>query len=138
MSVPPLTPQQRAAAAARGVAARRYRAGLRRGLRDGSVALADVLTRSRGDDEQAQMVSRMRVADLVTSFRGVGPVRATALMEGLGIPPDRRVRGLGARQAEGLVAALAPRVPAPPHGATAPPVSATAPPAAQVSAPGQP
>ena len=45
---PPLTPEARAAAAARGVHARQVRAQVRAGLADGSIQVADVLRDGQG------------------------------------------------------------------------------------------
>ena len=48
----------------------------------------------------------MRVGELVRSVPGVGDVRARRAMEQAGIAPDRRIRGVGQRQREALVAAV--------------------------------
>ena len=103
---PPLSAQDRAAAAARGVAARQLRAGVRAGLRDGTLAVADVLQDGQRDDERGRVLARMKVVDLLSSFRGIGPIRAAALMEQLGIAANRRVGGLGVHQVRALVGAL--------------------------------
>jgi guanylate kinase len=103
---PPLTAEARAAAAARGVAARQLRAAVRLALRDGDTRLPDVLDDARRDDERGRALARMRVVDLLSSLRGIGPVRAAALMEGIGIAANRRVGGLGHHQADALLAAL--------------------------------
>lgn len=103
MTLPPLTPEERSAAAARGVAARQLRAAVRADLRDGSVRIADVLADSRREDDRGRALARMRVVDLVSSFRGIGPVRAADVMERLGIAASRRVGGLGEHQAAALV-----------------------------------
>ena len=104
--LPPLTPEQRAAAAARGVAARQLRAELRTGLHDGRVRVSDVLADGQRDDERGRIVARLRVVDLVSSFPGIGPVRAADLMERIGIAANRRVGGLGPHQIDALVAVL--------------------------------
>lgn len=109
MTLPPLTPEQRAAAAARGVAARQLRAEVRAGLRAGRLHLADVLTAARRDDERGRALARMRVVDLVSSFRGIGPVRADDLMARIGIAANRRVGGLGPHQADALIETLGER-----------------------------
>lgn len=109
MSLPPLTPQQRAAAARRGVAARQMRAEVRASLRDGQVRLADVLAAAGRDDERARSLARMKVVDLISSFRGIGPVRAADTMQRLGIAANRRVGGLGPHQADALIEALGER-----------------------------
>jgi len=106
---PPLSRQDRAAAGARGVAARQARAALRAGLRDGSLGIADVLSAGQRGDDDSRVVARMRVVDLLESFRGIGPVRAGDIMQRVGIAPNRRVGGLGRHQVDGLVAVLAER-----------------------------
>jgi hypothetical protein len=109
MSLPPLTPEQRAAAAARGVAARQLRAGVRAQLRAGTTSIAEVLADGQRDDDRGRALARMRVVDLVSSFRGVGAVRAADLMERVGIAANRRVGGLGAHQMDALIDELGER-----------------------------
>lgn len=106
MSLPPLTPEQRSAAAARGVAARQVRAEVRSGLRSGDVRLADVLADGQGQDDRGRALARMRVVDLLSSFRGIGPVRAAETMQRLHIAANRRVGGLGPHQVDALIEAL--------------------------------
>jgi guanylate kinase len=103
---PPLTAEARSAAAARGVAARQLRSGVRLALRDGDLRLAEVLADAGRDDDRGRALARMKVVDLLSSFRGIGPVRAAALMERVGIAANRRVGGLGHHQAEALLDAL--------------------------------
>jgi guanylate kinase len=103
---PPLTAEARSAAGARGVAARQLRASVRAGLRDGTVRLADVLVDARRDDDRGRALARMRVVDLLASFPRIGPVRAAALMERVGIAANRRLGGLGHHQADALLEAF--------------------------------
>lgn len=109
MVLPELSRQERAAAAARGVAARQLRAHVRSGLGTGSVQLAEVLRDGQGDDDRGRILARMRVVDLLSSFRGIGPVRAALLMERVGIASNRRIGGLGPRQVDELIDAIAER-----------------------------
>ncbi|HEX6886821.1 MAG TPA: guanylate kinase [Candidatus Nanopelagicales bacterium] len=109
---PPLTAEARAAAAARGIAARQLRAAVRTGLAAGTTRLADVLADARRDDVRGRALARMKVVDLVSSFPRIGPVRAAALMQRLGIAANRRVGGLGHHQAEALLDALGEERPA--------------------------
>ena len=97
---PPLTPADRAAAAARGVRARQVRAEVRIGLGQGSLSVADVLRDGHADDERGRILARMKAVDLLSSFRGIGPVRAAEMMEEIGIAANRRVGGLGPRQVQ--------------------------------------
>ena len=95
---PPLTAADRAAAAARGVYARQVRAEVRVGLSQGSLGVAEVLRDGHVDDERGRILARMKAVDLLSSFRGIGPVRAAEMMEEIGIAANRRVGGLGPRQ----------------------------------------
>ena len=102
MALPPLTPEQRAAALEKAAAARRARAELKHRLKNGSVTLADVLDSGETDDA----VGKMRVVALLEAMPGVGKVRAQKLIEELEISPSRKVRGLGAKQREALLKAF--------------------------------
>jgi hypothetical protein len=91
------------------VHARQVRAQVRAGLADGSIRVADVLRDGQADDDRGRILARMRVSDLISSFRGIGPVRAAEAMDRIGIAANRRVGGLGHFQVEALVDALAGR-----------------------------
>jgi hypothetical protein len=92
--LPPLTPEQRAAALEKAAAARKARAAIRDRLKHEGVSLAEVLANGETDD----VIGKMRVSAVLESMPGVGKVRAQRIMEKLGISPSRRVRGLGAHQ----------------------------------------
>ncbi len=109
MSLPQLTPQERAAAAGRGVAARQVRAEVRARVATGDLPVPDVLHEATGQDERGRILARMRVVDLLSSVHGIGPVRATTLMQRIGIADNRRVGGLGPRQVDAIIEALAAR-----------------------------
>lgn len=98
MPLPPLTPEQRAAALEKAAAARKVRAGLRERLKRGEVSFAEVL--ALGDTDE--IIGKMRVSAVLESMPGVGKVRAQRIMEKLTISPSRRVRGLGAHQRAAL------------------------------------
>jgi hypothetical protein len=98
VALPPLTPEQRAAALDKAAAARRARADLKKGLKDGTIDLAAVLV--AGETDEA--IGKLKVEALLEALPGVGKVRAQRLMERLEISPSRRVRGLGAKQREAL------------------------------------
>jgi predicted N-acetyltransferase YhbS len=98
VSLPPLTPEQRAAALAKAGAARKTRAALRDRLKRGEVQFAEVLV--SGDNDE--VIGKMRVSAVLESMPGVGKVRAQRIMEKLSISPSRRVRGLGAHQRAAL------------------------------------
>ena len=99
MALPPLTPEQRAAALAKATAARRARADLKVALKSSGTSLSEVL--DSVDTDEA--VGKMKVIAVLEAMPGVGKVRAQKLMETLEISPARRVRGLGAKQREALL-----------------------------------
>ena len=107
MTLPVLTPEQRAAALARATAARRTRAALRVELRHAGPRLPVVLREIVDRGVRDEAVGKMRVAALLEAVPGIGKVRAAAIMDRLGISPARRVRGLGAKQREAIVAEFA-------------------------------
>jgi hypothetical protein len=98
MPLPTLSPEDRKAALAKAAQARRKRAELKAELKSGKRNLRDVLAKS--DDT----VGKMKVANVLESLPGVGKVRARKLMEKLDISASRRIRGLGAKQRESLLA----------------------------------
>lgn len=98
MALPPLTPEQRAAALEKAAAARRARAALKVRLKASGVSLAEVLESGETDE----VVGKMKVVAVLEAMPGVGKVRAQKIMERLEISPSRRVRGLGAKQREAL------------------------------------
>jgi hypothetical protein len=102
MALPTLTPEQRAEALAKAAEARKKRAELKAELKSGKRTLPDVLARADEDT-----VGKMKVANVLESLPGVGKVRAQKLMEELDISASRRIRGLGAKQREQLLARFA-------------------------------
>ncbi|MEX2503994.1 MAG: integration host factor, actinobacterial type [Egicoccus sp.] len=100
MPLPELDPEQRRAALAKAAEARRIRAELKQMLKAGEVSLRDVLERAGSADALA----KMKVSDVIEAMPAYGPVKARRLMEQLDIAPTRRLRGLGPRQTEALLA----------------------------------
>ena len=100
MPLPPLTPEQRAAALEKAAAARKARAELRDRLKHSGASLDDVL--KSGDTDE--VIGKMRVSAVLESLPGVGKARAAKIMDRLEISPTRRVRGLGANQRKALEA----------------------------------
>ena len=98
MALPPLTPEQRAAALEKAAKARKERAEVKNRLKHGGTSLAEVLKEGQTDD----VIGKMKVSALLESLPGVGKVRAKQIMERLGIAESRRVRGLGANQRAAL------------------------------------
>lgn len=99
MPLPTLTEEQRRDALAKAAVARKKRAELKDQLKTGRLRLGDILARKEDDT-----VAKMRVSSVLESLPGVGKVRARKLMERLDISTSRRVRGLGAKQKEALLA----------------------------------
>jgi hypothetical protein len=100
VALPPLTPEQRAAALAKAAVARRERAAAKNRLKYSQGSLADVI--KEGKDNE--VIGKMKVSALLESLPGVGRVRARQIMDEVGISESRRVRGLGANQAAALIA----------------------------------
>ena len=99
MALPPLTPEQRAAALETAAAARKARAELKVRLKSSGTSLDDVLA----DGETDEVIGKMKVVAVLEAMPGVGKVRAQKIMERLEISPSRRVRGLGTKQRQALV-----------------------------------
>ena len=98
MALPPLTPEQRAAALQKAAVARRERAAVKNRLKHSGASLVEVLKEGQSDD----IVGKMKVSAVLESLPGVGKVRARKLMEELNISETRRVRGLGSNQLAAL------------------------------------
>lgn len=99
MALPPLTPEQRAAALERAAAARRERATVKARLKNSGESIEQVIAAGRDNDA----IGKMRVSALLESMPGVGRVRARQIMDEVGIAQSRRVRGLGQNQTAALV-----------------------------------
>lgn len=100
MALPPLTPEQRAAALEKAAQARRERAAVKNRLKYAQGDLGEVINDGKSND----VIGKMRVSALLESMPGVGRVKAKALMEDIGISESRRVRGLGQNQISALLA----------------------------------
>jgi hypothetical protein len=100
MALPNLSDEQRAAALEKAKIARVARKELREKIKNGEVSIEEVLN---SDDPIA---ARMKVSALIESLPGYGKAKATKIMDELGISPNRRVKGLGERQRENLLAVL--------------------------------
>lgn len=99
MALPPLTPEQRAAALEKAAVARRERAAVKNRLKYAQGSLAEVIRDGKDND----IIGKMKVSALLESMPGVGRVRARQIMEEVGISESRRVRGLGANQIAALL-----------------------------------
>jgi hypothetical protein len=99
MPLPTLTPEQRQQALEKAAEARRKRAELKSQLKSGNTSLATVLAK-----DSDETVGKMKVSSVLESLPGVGKVRARKIMEKLDISASRRVRGLGSKQKDALLA----------------------------------
>lgn len=99
MPLPTLTEEQRREALIKAAEARKKRAEVKEKLKSGQLSLKDLL-----DRRESETIGKMRVSSVLESMPGVGKVRARKLMERLDISASRRVRGLGAKQKEALLA----------------------------------
>lgn len=98
MALPPLTPEQRAAALEKAARARKVRADLKDRLKHSKTTLREVLEAGQTDEA----VGKLKVVALIEAMPGVGKVRAATIMDKLDISPSRRVRGLGVKQRNAL------------------------------------
>jgi hypothetical protein len=99
VALPPLTPEQRAAALEKAAASRRERAEVKHRLKHSGITLSEVISEGKTND----VIGKMRVSALLESLPGVGRVRARQIMEEVGISESRRVRGLGQNQVASLL-----------------------------------
>jgi hypothetical protein len=72
-------------------------------LSSGATTLASVLARGATDP----VVAKTRIGQIVRAVPGYGPVRAAVVLNQVGIADGRRVAGLTAEQAAGLINAVA-------------------------------
>jgi transposase len=98
VALPPLTPEQRAAALEKAAHARKVRAELKDKLKHSGLTLREILDMGETDE----VIGKLKVVALLEAMPGVGKVRAQRIMEKLDISPSRRVRGLGAKQRSAL------------------------------------
>ena len=98
MGIPELTNEQRRQALDRAMAARHERACFLARCKAGEVAPAEAMA--------APVAQRVPVRRFLESFPGMGRAKAEAVMEAARISSTRRVRGLGCRQREAVLAAL--------------------------------
>lgn len=99
MALPPLTPEQRAAALEKAAAARQARAEVTNRLKYSQGSLAEVLEQAKTDD----VIGKLKVSALLESLPGIGKIKARAIMAEIGISETRRLRGLGPHQAQALI-----------------------------------
>ena len=100
MQPPQLTDEQRKAALAKAAEARRARAEVKELLKTGSLRLSELVKRAETDD----ILAGLKVERVIASMPGTGKIKAKRMMETLGIADNRRLRGLGDKQKEALLA----------------------------------
>jgi len=99
VALPQLTPEQRTQALAKAAVARRERAAVKNRLKYAQGVLSEVIADGKSND----IVGKMKVSALLESMPGVGRIRASQIMEEVGISKTRRVRGLGTNQIAALI-----------------------------------
>lgn len=101
MAQPPkLTDEQRRRALKKAAEARRVRAETKELLKTGSMRLSELFAKADAND----LLAGLKVESLIAAMPGTGKIKAKRLMESLGIAENRRIRGLGDRQKEALLA----------------------------------
>jgi len=98
VSIPSLSPEQLSAAREAATQARRARADLKSRVRSGEISLGQALDEAAADD----VLAHVKVVDLLKALPRVGDKRAAEIMDRLDIAQNRRIRGLGCHQEEGL------------------------------------
>ena len=96
MAIPQLSPEARAEALEKAKAARIKRAEVREELKTGKLTVAQVL-----DMRDDPVVGRMKISTLIETLPGYGKAKAERIMR-----ESRRIRGIGERQREALLARL--------------------------------
>lgn len=95
MPIPPkLTPAQRVAALDAAKQARRTRAAIKHQIRTGELRILQVIELASTNEA----IAKMRVFELIEAIPGIGKVRATSILDKLGISNTRKIQGLGVLQ----------------------------------------
>ncbi|MDR0435501.1 MAG: 30S ribosomal protein S13 [Propionibacteriaceae bacterium] len=98
--IPKLTPEQLQAARQAATVARQERAALKDDIRSGKLSISQALAKAA----KSEVLSRVRVLDLVKTQPRIGDKRALEVLKRLGIAENRRIRGLGKHQLDALIA----------------------------------
>jgi signal recognition particle GTPase len=99
---PQLTDEQRRAALEKAAEARRVRAETKELLKTGSLTFPELMEQVESDE----LLGGLKVERVIAAMPGLGKIKAKRMMESLGIAENRRLRGLGDRQKEALLAEL--------------------------------
>lgn len=97
---PALTEAQRKEALEKAAAARKARAELKEKLKMGGISLQELFAKADSDE----IIAKTKVLAVLEALPGVGKVKARKLLEELDISDTRRVRGLGTKQRDALLA----------------------------------
>ena len=98
MAIPKLSSEQLAAARSSATEARRIRAGLKEKVKNQELSFTEALAAAQGDE----VLSRIKVVDLLRAVPRVGVTRASEILENADISVNRRIRGLGRHQIQRL------------------------------------
>ena len=98
MAIPQLSTEQLESARAAATEARRARAQLKDQVKSGALTFPQALDRAMGDE----VLSRVKVVDLLRALPRVEVTRSQEIMESLDIAPNRRIRSLGRHQIDRL------------------------------------
>lgn len=101
--VPELTNEERLVALEKANRMRKGRAEIRRRITLGWISFADVAEMAKRGDE---VITGMRVKNIISAFPGYDLVRTEALMESMNLREDKRFNGLGPVQIQTLIDAL--------------------------------
>ena len=111
MSKPPhLSDEQRQQALEKATQSRRLRAEMKARLKIGALTLEELFEMADRDDEEGEMLAKLKVLSVLESLPSVGKVNAKRLMRAVGIKESRRIGGVGRKQREALLAAQDPGV----------------------------
>ena len=69
-------------------------------LKTGSLRLSDLFEKADSDE----LLAGLKVERVLAAMPGTGKIKAKRLMESVGIAENRRIRGLGDKQKEALLA----------------------------------
>lgn len=101
--VPALTDDDRQKALVRALELRKARSEYLKSFAEGKVTLQELLEAGHTDRE---VIGRIPVRRVLLQIHGIGDKKADTIMDELQIAKTRRLRGLGARQREALLARL--------------------------------
>lgn len=98
--LPKRTPEQLAASGKTAVANRRHRAQIMDDIAEGRRTVSDVWEQAHTDENKH--LGKIKPASILHRIPGVGQSTAPRLCEELGLPPERRISGMGHAQASRL------------------------------------